>query len=218
MGGVARPAASPELPPAGPRGTRRLRPTISRPHFRWRLRLRRAHPSVRASHAHEPRRPRPRAWCRGRAGIGSTFSETVALSFARSTGELGREFGEATVDWVVLDRCLQQLPDPALGLEEIVGRLKPGALLVSLFTGIARPELDDLRPLWSVAPYGARRLHRGEERARAHRGKAVRERRARARLALPAAGGRSHGRGADYRRPCLPRARRRHRNEAGRQR
>jgi SAM-dependent methyltransferase len=89
--------------------------------------------------------------------------ETVALSFARSTGELGREFGEATVDWVVLDRCLQQLPDPALGLEETVGCLKPGALLVSLFTGIARPELDDLGPLWSVAPYGARRLH--EERS-----------------------------------------------------
>ena len=95
-------------------------------------------------------------------GWADVLPETVDLSFARPTGELGREFGEATVDWVVLDRCLQQLPDPTVGLEEIVGRLKPGALLVSLFTGIARPEMDDLGPLWSVAPYAARRLH--EER------------------------------------------------------
>jgi hypothetical protein len=89
---------------------------------------------------------------------------TVDVRIGRATGDLGREFRETTVDWVLLDRCLQQLPKPAVGLEEIVARLKPGALVVSLFTGIARPELDDLRPLWSVASYAARRLHeaRGE--------------------------------------------------------
>jgi hypothetical protein len=63
------------------------------------------------------------------------------------------------VDWIVLDRCLQQLPEMALALEEAVGRLKPGAELVTLFTGIARAEPGDRAPLWSVAPYAARRLH-----------------------------------------------------------
>jgi hypothetical protein len=52
----------------------------------------------------------------------------------------------------------------ALALEEAVGRLKPGADLVTLFSGIARPEPGGRGPLWSVAPYAARRLHeeRGE--------------------------------------------------------
>lgn len=86
------------------------------------------------------------------------------LTTARSTGDPAREVGEKTGEWVLLDRCLQQLPEPAVGLEKIVSRLLPGARLVTLFTGIARPEPGDLRPLWSVAPYAARRLHeeRGE--------------------------------------------------------
>jgi hypothetical protein len=80
-----------------------------------------------------------------------------------ATGRFGRELAPvADVDWVVLDRCLQRLPEMALALEEVVERLKPGAALITLFTGIARAEPDALRPLWSVAPYAARRLH--EER------------------------------------------------------
>jgi hypothetical protein len=77
-----------------------------------------------------------------------------------ATGRFGRELGAAaTVDWVVLDRCLQRLPELTVALEEVVGRLKPGAALITLFTGIARAELGERRPLWSVAPYAARRLH-----------------------------------------------------------
>ncbi len=80
-----------------------------------------------------------------------------------ATGRFGRELGAAaTVDWVVLDRCLQRLPELTIALEEVVGRLKPGAALITLFTGIARAEPGGRRPLWSVAPYAARRLH--EER------------------------------------------------------
>jgi hypothetical protein len=97
-------------------------------------------------------------------GWTDSLPQTVDLTTARSTGDARREVGEKTADWVLLDRCLQQLPEPAVGLEKIVSRLRPGALLVTLCTGIARPEPDDLRPLWSVAPYAARRLHeeRGE--------------------------------------------------------
>jgi hypothetical protein len=62
----------------------------------------------------------------------------------------------------VLDRCLQGLREPTVALEEVAGRLKPGAALITLFTGIARLEPGERRPLWSVAPYAARRLH--EER------------------------------------------------------
>jgi hypothetical protein len=80
-----------------------------------------------------------------------------------ATGGPGRELATAeNVDWVVLDRCLQRLPEMAHALEEVVGRLRPGAALVTLFTGIARAEPGGRRPLWSVAPYAARRLH--EER------------------------------------------------------
>jgi hypothetical protein len=68
----------------------------------------------------------------------------------------------ATVDWVVLDRCLQRVPEPTAALEELVGRLKPGVALITLFTGIARAEPEARRPLWTVAPYAARRVH--EER------------------------------------------------------
>jgi hypothetical protein len=78
----------------------------------------------------------------------------------RATGGLGRELATAeNVDWVVLDRCLQRLPEMAHALEEVVARLRPGAALVTLFTGIVRAEPGERRPLWSVAPYAARRLH-----------------------------------------------------------
>jgi hypothetical protein len=81
----------------------------------------------------------------------------------RATGGFGRELATAEyVDWVVLDRCLQRLPEMARALEEVVGRLRPGVALVTLFTGIARAEPGGHRPLWTVAPYAARRLH--EER------------------------------------------------------
>jgi hypothetical protein len=82
------------------------------------------------------------------------------VSVVRTTGDLGRQLEAATADWVLLDRCLQQLPEPTLAVEEVVGRLKPGAALVTLFTGIARAEPEERRPLWSVAPYAARRLHK----------------------------------------------------------
>jgi SAM-dependent methyltransferase len=87
------------------------------------------------------------------------------VEVVRATGGSGRELkAAANVDWVVLDRCLQRLPDMAPALEEVVGLLKPGAALITLFTGIARAEPNERRPLWSVAPYAARRLHdeRGE--------------------------------------------------------
>jgi hypothetical protein len=92
-------------------------------------------------------------------GWTDALPQSVDLTTARSTGDPAREVGEKTLDWVLLDRCVQQLPEPAVGLERIVSRLQPGALLVTLFTGIARPEPGHLRPLWSVAPYAARRLH-----------------------------------------------------------
>jgi SAM-dependent methyltransferase len=84
------------------------------------------------------------------------------VSVVRTTEGLEEQLETATIDWVVLDRCLQELPEPASALEEVVGRLKPGAALVTLFTGIARAEPEERRPLWSVASYAARRLH--EER------------------------------------------------------
>jgi SAM-dependent methyltransferase len=80
-----------------------------------------------------------------------------------ATGQFERALAAIeTVDWVLLDRCLQSLPEMAVALEEVVGRLRPGAALVTLFTGIARAEPAERAPLWSVAPYAARRLH--EER------------------------------------------------------
>jgi hypothetical protein len=74
----------------------------------------------------------------------------------------GSEFELAAAentDWVVLDRCLQMCPEMALALDEVVVRLRAGAGLVTFFTGIARAEPGDRAPLWSVAPYAARRLH-----------------------------------------------------------
>jgi SAM-dependent methyltransferase len=79
----------------------------------------------------------------------------VIRATSRSEHELA---AAATVDWVVLDRCLQWLPEMAVALEEVVGRLRPGTALVTFFTGIARPEPGECAPLWSVAPYAARRL------------------------------------------------------------
>jgi SAM-dependent methyltransferase len=85
-----------------------------------------------------------------------------------ATGCSERELAAAaSVDWVVLDRCLQWLPEMAVALEEVAGRLRPGAALVTFFTGIARTEPGERAPLWSAAPYAARRLHeerRGLER------------------------------------------------------
>jgi hypothetical protein len=65
----------------------------------------------------------------------------------------------AAVDWVVLDRRLQRVPEMAVALGQVVGRLRPGAALVTFFSGVARPEPGEHAPLWSVAPYAARRLH-----------------------------------------------------------
>jgi hypothetical protein len=48
----------------------------------------------------------------------------------------------------------------AVALEEVVGQLRPGAALVTFFTGIGRAEPGGRAPLWSVAPYAARRLHK----------------------------------------------------------
>jgi hypothetical protein len=73
-----------------------------------------------------------------------------------SVVEAGRAEG---ADWLVLDRCLQRLPEMPLALEKVVEPLKPGATLITLFTGIGRAEPVERRPLWSVAPYAARRMH-----------------------------------------------------------
>jgi hypothetical protein len=96
-------------------------------------------------------------------GWTGVLSVAADVKVARTTSGFGRELeAAATVDWVVLDRSLQRLPEPTVALEEVVGRMKPGAALVSLFTGIARGEPEARRPLWTVAPYAARRMH--EER------------------------------------------------------
>lgn len=83
----------------------------------------------------------------------------VVRATSRSEFELA---AAENVDWVVLDRCLQMCPEMALALDDVVERLKAGAALVTIFTGIARAEPGERAPLWSVAPYAARRLH--EER------------------------------------------------------
>jgi hypothetical protein len=72
----------------------------------------------------------------------------------------GRELqAVAAADWVVLDRCLQWRTDMGAALEDVVGRMRPGAALVTFFTGISRAEPENRVPLWTVAPYAARRLH-----------------------------------------------------------
>jgi hypothetical protein len=65
----------------------------------------------------------------------------------------------ASVGWVVLDRTLQWVPEMPDALDAVVGRMRPGAALVTFFTGIARAESENRAPLWTVAPYAARRLH-----------------------------------------------------------
>ena len=65
----------------------------------------------------------------------------------------------ATVDWVVLDRALQWVPEMTDALDAVVGRLRPEAALVTFFTGTARAEPENRAPLWTVAPHAARRLH-----------------------------------------------------------
>ena len=62
-------------------------------------------------------------------------------------------------DLVVLDRCLQLHTEMVLALDDVVERMREGAALVTFFTGIARAEPRDRAPLWTVAPYAARRLH-----------------------------------------------------------
>jgi hypothetical protein len=90
---------------------------------------------------------------------------TPDVKLLRMPGQFERELAAvASADWVVLDRCLQWHPEMAAALDEVVGRLKPSTALITLFSGIARPEPGGRGPLWSVAPYAARRLHeeRGE--------------------------------------------------------
>jgi SAM-dependent methyltransferase len=97
------------------------------------------------------------------AGWMDVLPASANVEVIRETSRSERELTDAaTVDWVVLDRCLQWLPEMAVALEEVVERLRPGAALVTFFTGIARAEPGEHAPLWSVAPYAARRLH--EER------------------------------------------------------
>jgi hypothetical protein len=89
----------------------------------------------------------------------------AAVKLLRGTEPSERELeAAATVDWIVLDRSLQWVPEMTDALEEVVGRLRPEATLVTFFTGIARAEPGERAPLRSVQPYAARRLHeeRGE--------------------------------------------------------
>jgi SAM-dependent methyltransferase len=84
----------------------------------------------------------------------------VGLAVRRAIRQPEHELAAlAAADWVVLDRWLQHLPDVAVALQEVARRLKPGARVLTLFTGIARQEPGENAPLWSVAPYAARRLH-----------------------------------------------------------
>jgi SAM-dependent methyltransferase len=72
---------------------------------------------------------------------------------------LEERFGGAQLDWVVVDRCLQFVHDIPAALAHVVGWLKPGGTLISLFAGLGRAEPEARRPLWIVLPYAARRLH-----------------------------------------------------------
>jgi hypothetical protein len=54
-----------------------------------------------------------------------------------------------------------------LALDDVIARMREGSALLTFFTGIARAEQRDRAPLWSVAPYAARRLHE-ERRALEH--------------------------------------------------
>jgi len=84
----------------------------------------------------------------------------VDMGFRDAIGPSGRELqAAAAADWVVLDRYLQWRTDMGAALEDVVGRMRPGAALVTFFTGISRAEPENRAPLWTVAPYAARRLH-----------------------------------------------------------
>jgi hypothetical protein len=87
---------------------------------------------------------------------------TADVEVLRGTSPSDRQLAAAaTADWVVLDRSLQWAPELEVALENVVARLRPGAALFTLFTGIARAEPAERAPLRSVAPYAARRLHEG---------------------------------------------------------
>jgi hypothetical protein len=93
-------------------------------------------------------------------GWSDILPDAADVTILRATDGFGGELrAAATPDWVVLDRCLQWLPEVAVALNEVVGRLRPGARLVTLSTGIARAEPAARKPLWTLAPYAARRLH-----------------------------------------------------------
>ena len=59
----------------------------------------------------------------------------------------------------MLDRCLQWLPEMPLALDEVVGRLRPGRPSSHSLPGSPARNRASRAPLWSVAPYAARRLH-----------------------------------------------------------
>jgi hypothetical protein len=95
------------------------------------------------------------------AGLGeeTRVVRVATIDAAAELQRLDELFGSAQLDWVVVDRCLQFVQDIPAGLARVVGWLKPGGTLVSLFVGLGRAEPESRRPLWIVLPYGARRLH-----------------------------------------------------------
>src|SRR6185369_13002023 len=54
------------------------------------------------------------------------FPADAEIKVLHATGGFGRELAASeNVDWVVLDRCLQRLPEMPLALAQVVGRLRP---------------------------------------------------------------------------------------------
>jgi SAM-dependent methyltransferase len=89
-------------------------------------------------------------------------THVVRVATGDAAAELQRldeRFGGSQLDWVVVDRCLQFVHDIPPALAHVVGWLKPGGTLISLFAGLGRTEPEARRPLWIVLPYAARRLH-----------------------------------------------------------
>ena len=96
-------------------------------------------------------------------GWADVLPARVDVGIPGAIGPSGRELqAAAAADWVVLDRCLQWRTDMGAALEDVVGRMRPGAALVTFFTGIARAEPGPRPALWTVAPYAKAGLH--EER------------------------------------------------------
>ncbi len=96
----------------------------------------------------------------GEPGWTDVLPAAADVKILRGTEPSKQELAAAaTVDWVVLDRVLQWRTDMGAALEDVVGRMRPGAALVTFFTGIARAEPESRAPLWTVAPYAAGRLH-----------------------------------------------------------